>query len=330
MHIVRTAIVFGAIAVTATGCSDLLGVNDRSAPTSDIAAAFATVPVGYSHTQNSFGSGAEGTGAWFPGGGFMGMMGSGLGASWGAGFTGGFGSMIGGTMHPDMLGGSGLGRDFGRGRHGDPTLANANCTFSASTGRLDCASLSTSGYTLPAGMPWPAGFAIPSFTITRSVAYSTAAGAVQSAFDSVTTNRINTRISVIGTFTRRDSTTSALTHASDRTVTGVAPGNTQHVVNGTSSGREVTSGSVRATREVADTTLALVVPKNDPTKSYPIAGSVIRTMRIVRTVDGATTTSTRREVITYDGSATARMSVTVDGVTKSCTMPLPFGKPVCP
>jgi hypothetical protein len=44
---------------------------------------------------------------------------------------------------------------------------------------------------------------------------------------------------------------------------------------------------------------------------------------------GATTTSHRREVITYDGSATAKMVITQDGTTKTCTLPLPFGRPTC-
>ena len=47
------------------------------------------------------------------------------------------------------------------------------------------------------------------------------------------------------------------------------------------------------------------------------------------TVAGATTTKDRREVITYDGSATAKIVITQDGTTKTCSLPLPRGMPTC-
>jgi hypothetical protein len=48
------------------------------------------------------------------------------------------------------------------------------------------------------------------------------------------------------------------------------------------------------------------------------------------TYDGAAPATTqRREVITFDGSAIAKMVVTKDGVTRNCTIPLPHGRPTC-
>jgi hypothetical protein len=48
------------------------------------------------------------------------------------------------------------------------------------------------------------------------------------------------------------------------------------------------------------------------------------------TKDGsAPSTSSRSEVITYDGSATAKVVITHDGVTKNCTKPLPHGRLTC-
>jgi hypothetical protein len=44
---------------------------------------------------------------------------------------------------------------------------------------------------------------------------------------------------------------------------------------------------------------------------------------------GTTRSSSRREVITYDGSATAKLVITRDGTTKTCSLPLPHGRPVC-
>jgi hypothetical protein len=40
-------------------------------------------------------------------------------------------------------------------------------------------------------------------------------------------------------------------------------------------------------------------------------------------------TTSRREVITFDGSATAKVVITHDGVTKNCTKPLPHGHLTC-
>jgi hypothetical protein len=53
-------------------------------------------------------------------------------------------------------------------------------------------------------------------------------------------------------------------------------------------------------------------------------------MKVTVTRAGATSTATRREVVTYDGSATAKVEITKDGVTKSCTLPLPRGRLSCP
>jgi hypothetical protein len=53
-------------------------------------------------------------------------------------------------------------------------------------------------------------------------------------------------------------------------------------------------------------------------------------MTAVVTLSGKTpSTSSRREVITYDGSATAKVVITHDGVTKNCTKPLPHGELTC-
>jgi hypothetical protein len=66
------------------------------------------------------------------------------------------------------------------------------------------------------------------------------------------------------------------------------------------------------------------------TATYPIAGKVVRVMTITTTVDGATpVTRSRREEITYDGTAIAKVTITHDGTTKNCTMALPRGRPVC-
>jgi hypothetical protein len=40
-------------------------------------------------------------------------------------------------------------------------------------------------------------------------------------------------------------------------------------------------------------------------------------------------TSTREETVTFDGSTTAKVVITKDGITKNCTLPLPFGHLSC-
>jgi hypothetical protein len=47
------------------------------------------------------------------------------------------------------------------------------------------------------------------------------------------------------------------------------------------------------------------------------------------TSSGSTKSSTRREVITYDGSSTAKVVITKDGVTQTCTQALPHGRLSC-
>lgn len=118
--------------------------------------------------------------------------------------------------------------------------------------------------------------------------------------------------------------------------TGLAAGSTQRTVNGASAGREITegtssTGAFTSTRIMGDTTTGLVIPVVASGYPYPTAGTVIRAMSVtVSFASGSPVTSTRREVITYDGSATAKSSITTDGTSQACTLGLPRGRPVCP
>jgi hypothetical protein len=281
--------------------------------------------------------------------------------------------MMGGGLGDAFLGGIGFGH--GRGHEG-PFGGGLGCTgtFDAATGRVTCPET-----TLRNGL-----------VVSRSAAYTSAAGAVQQAFDSLTTNTVDVRSSVSGTiaFTNPDSlsgrdghhgprgdlaatdadvaahrgpgggprgrghglgfrllgdtsrilsATSTIASTSQRTTSGLASGSTQRTVSGTSRGTETTagvstSGSFTATRSAADTTTGLVIPVDSlGRRSYPTAGSVIRTMSITLAYEGVAPVSlSRREVVTYDGSATATVEITEDGTTRSCTRALPRGPLVCP
>ena len=266
------------IALGATAaCTDLMS-SGQAFQRPDLSAAYYTIPVAYSTTQSTYDASAEGTGAFMPH-----MDRGGMGHGPGPDMGGGMGPMIGNNLGDNFLGGKGLGRDMGHGRHGDPDInaSLTNCTFNAGSGRVECAADTRNG-----------------ITTLRSVGFTNAAGAAQSAFDSVTTNTINTIVTVSGTFVRRDSSVTTLSHNSNRTVTGLAAGSTRHTINATSAGTESSTGTNRdgaftANRVASDTISGLIVPVADTGKTYPIAGTVIRNMSVARTVAG--TTSTRSE-----------------------------------
>jgi hypothetical protein len=188
--------------------------------------------------------------------------------------------------------------------------------FASSTGVVTCGPVTQRGLTV---------------LVTASI--KKADGTAQAKIDSLT-NSVTAHSEVSGTVTHRDSATSAISHKSDRVVTGLAVGSTQRTVDGTSVGTETTTGTTdagafTAVRTVNDTTAGIIVPIANGRPTYPTAGRVSRNMGVAITIAGATTTHSRTEVVTYDGTATATVVITQDGTTKNCTMALPRGKLVC-
>jgi hypothetical protein len=271
---------------------------------------FATSTAGFSQTDNSYVVGADM---------FLGFMPLGWGVS-AASFNRGS-DLMGGGLGPDFDGG-GLFFDLGRSPFGGGPFApraSKDCTFSSSTGRVTCPAVTVGG-----------------LTINRSFAYTDASGKAESAPDS-NTNTVNTRVAVTGTIVTHDKKdTTTVNSASDRTVGGLLKTATKRTIDGKSGGTEVTTGTNRdsvkftTTRAQGDTTIGLIIPVQDHKASYPIAGSVTRSMKVTAKVTGQPdATSLRREVITYDGSATAKVVITHDGTTKNCTLPLPHGRLTC-
>lgn len=299
-------------------CSD----PNNSSLDESLIGAFTSVPTGFSTAPTTFTAGGDS--AWRPDGrGGRGPMGSPgpMGERGHKGPGGGHGGILGHFLMGGGLGnpffGGGFGPKMGHRPYGD-ALLSGTCPFDAASGRVVCEPVTHRG-----------------LTITRSAAYRDANGNVQSAFDSLTTNAINTRVSIAGTVTRRDSAVTTVQGSGDRTVSGLAPGSTQRTVNGTSSGTERTVGSndkgnYTAERVVGDTAQGIIIPVSTDTRAYPTAGTVIRSMRVTVTYQGEDpVTSSRREVITYDGSATAKIVITQDGQTRNCTLPLPHGRISC-
>lgn len=315
----------GIIAVAVTAFA--LACMDSTAPTSNDASlvlsqAFATLPAGFTFTSNSFASNDDAGDAFLPHmhSGFGGERGPGGGhgdrhgpPGLGLDSAGGHGLM--GGLGPDFFGGIGFGRGFGHGPFGGLTL-RGTCAFNSSTGRVECTDTHHG------------------LTIVSSASYKNAGGTVQQAPDSLT-DVVNITTSVTGTVTRRDSAVSTVNESSNRTITGLSVGSTQRTVNGAARGEESTTGKTdsgavfTATRLVGDTTTGLIIPVASGKPTYPTAGTVIRQMKATVTVGATTTTRDRREVITYDGSATATLVITNDGTTKTCKLPLPRGEPSC-
>lgn len=323
MQRARTLSFVVVLALLAGACRD--STSSRSTTSSAVSDAFLSIPAGYDVAVSSFAGGGANIGPWMPmhfgdnagpppGGGLMGDHMERMGPH--GVFNPG---LMGGGLGPDFLGGIG----FGRGLHAGPfhfefdDLAE-HCTFDSGTGRVTCPT-QTRG----------------NLTIDRSFVFLDVNGQAQPAPDG-STNSISVSIDASGTFVRRDSATSTVHNTSDRTVTGLADGSTERTVNGASRGDETTTGTsdqgnYTATRVAGDTTADVVVPLSNGHPTFPISGSVVRAMTVTITIEGQSpTTSSRREVVTYDGSNTATLVITQDGTTKNCTLPLPFGRPNCP
>jgi len=307
-HLLRTSVrTTASLAVLAatTGCTDDL-FGPRQGPwMAD--PGFSTTPAGFDLVSSSYAADPSGMPWGGPGRGRDGM-------------GPGMGMMMGGGMHEDFLGMEGPGRD-GRGRGPDfgPFRVRIDSSCTVGGGNVTCGPSTRGG-----------------LTVTTVYTLTGANGAAQTRLDS-TTNTVRTRSTVTGTATRgREGSVSAtVNNSSDRTVTGLAAGSAQRTVNGWSRGSENSRGTNRegkaftSVRTSADTTTGLVIPTGANGQTYPSAGRVVRAMTVVMTVDGTTTTKARREVITYDGSATAKVTITEDGTTRTCTMALPRGRPNC-
>jgi len=304
--------VAGALTVAGlAACTQDVNSPDAASLSAAMASAFSSAPAAFNEVSSSFAG--DGSVAFA---GERGGHGPGRGGPDGTDRGGGF---MGGGLGGAFFGGI----DSGRGHERGPFRSglDATCVFAASTGDVTCGSTTRNG-----------------LTVTRVYTFRNAAGTAQPRPDS-TTNTERSRITVSGTFTstRGDSVSTTVQHTSDRTVTGLAFNATLRTVNGTASGTERSSGinrdGVRFTsvRVSADTTQGLVIPIVAGGGGHPTAGTVRREMKVTVTPAGGTpTTTTRREVITYNGTATATVVKTVNGTVTTCTLPLPRGRMVCP
>lgn len=330
MRVLAASTILGAAA-----CTDLVSGSGESLVLDE---AFQTVPVGFSANSQSFDASADPGEPFRPGplepaaAYHGGDRSAGGGKNAGGGTAAGHkdhdrrdgfgrslrGLLMGGGLGPDFIGAIGFGRGKGRGPFGAFKLPD-RCTFDAASGRVTCPETTRHG-----------------LTVNVSYAFKDTAGNAQPKFDTVTTNSVNVRTSVQGTKTRKDGrVTSTVSHASDRTIAGLAKGSNRRTVNGTSSAQETVNGtrdSVKftAVRVAGDTTNNVVIPIVDGKPTIPSSGTIIRSMTATITPEGGTAkTRSRREVVAFDGTNVIKVTITQNGVTKNCTVTLPAKKLVC-
>jgi hypothetical protein len=309
-----TAVVLAACSDATTGTNNSGANNSTNLMPSSMATVYASTPIGFDELSTSFNStGTEG--AFLPDFDSHGKGNSGPGnhdhdkddhGHGGPGFGLGF---MGGGLGGFLLGDGLVNDHFFRFRRG-------RCGFQADVG-IVCADTTRNGKVVS----------------SKTIKYTTADGTLQQSIDS-TTDGVELTASVKGSNTRRDSSTSSVDASSHQTVTGLTGAN--RTVNGQSKGTEVSTGNslfgpFTATRVAADTITGVVIPKRTAmtTKVFPTAGTISRTMSATVNIQGATLTTTRKETITYDGSATAKVVIEKDGVTQNCTLPLPHGSLTC-
>jgi len=301
---------FGFLLVVGAGVLSGACSDSTTTPVSSAlaASALATAPISFDQINTSFVGNSETNAGFVPGG--AQFEGEDSEHHSGPGWT----NLMGGGIADVFRGRILFGLGFGRGPFGD-LRAGSTCAFSSTDNRVTCAAVTRRG-----------------LTIDRSFSYLDASGAVQQAFDTATTNTVNAQTTVSGTRIHHDNDTSTVKSKSDITVAGLASGSTQRTVNGTASGTESTVGTnddgvhFTATRVAGDTISGVIIPLQNGRPTYPTAGSIVRSMQATVALDGQTpTTSSRREVITFDGSSTAQITVTQDGVTKTGTLSLVGG-----
>lgn len=336
-----TRLLITTIILGAAGCADVSSTTPSNLTLSALGAALATVPVGYGDLSSSFvgvsAASLTSAGLW---------VGGGREASFD------HGGFMGGGLGDAFVGGIAFG---GRGGHRGPFGGGLPCTgaFDSASGRVICADETRGGVTIKRSARYTdaAGAVQQSFDslttntvnlqlqVAGTISFDRAADSIEADGHRGGEHHWGRGRGPGGRLLGDTSTiltaTTAINSSSDRTVSGLAQNSTQRTVNGASAGTETTTGtssrgSFTATRAVGDTTIGVVVPVVSDTKTYPTAGTVIRQIEATLKYAGENAvTFLRREVVTYDGSATAKVVITENGTTKSCTRPLPRGPLSC-
>jgi len=222
-------------------------------------------------------------------------------------YAGASATAVGGSFSQNTAAGtSGISASLNVPTHAAATWISSACTYNSTTQYFDCP---------PVTRLW--------HTFTVSYGLFDASNVNQSAYDNVTTASINFIIADTGavlwtqfgnTFAdtsgrHRDATVSNLQGSPD----------TVHIWNGhgTSAIHSVRSGQItkRFVFTSNDTTTDLRFRLPRDINPYPLSGTIVRSYTITRTreaSDTTTRTTTRRVVVTFDGTANASMLVGTD------------------
>jgi hypothetical protein len=181
------------------------------------------------------------------------------------------------------------------------------CVYTASAGRVVCPDISVGG-----------------LVFTRSWAFYDAAGNPQPRRDTSTV-RINTRTSVRGTVVR-DSLTVTVDRQGEMTQDGVQRSSLRRTMNGAENGtmtivHRTARGTFRSVASHADSTINLVVPQNDTTvPRWPVSGTIVHVNSGTKThvESGESRSYSRREVQVFNGTSRVQVTITVNGVTRTC------------
>ncbi len=180
------------------------------------------------------------------------------------------------------------------------------CVFDAGTGRFACPPVTKNG-----------------LTFATSYALRDAAGVTQSKFDKVTTASINFIVSGTGaaSYSNNGNTFADTTSRKhNRTVSGLAGDpDTVHTWNGagTTTIHSVRSGQISRIYELTSTDTTTNVRFKQPRdiNPYPLSGTTVRNYTVIRTREASDTTrktTTRRVVVTFNGTANVPMTVGAD------------------
>ncbi len=164
------------------------------------------------------------------------------------------------------------------------------------------------------------------FTITRAYRYW-AGGSIAVRYAEASTDSVNHRWAQTGVRAATDTSNGGTTRSvsvnrTDTSTMKVVRGTTpQHVWNGTGTRTDTsTAGDRNGTRRyvltAVDTAQAVTYALPRSSNAWPISGTITHDVRAVWTsAKGATTTTTRHAVVTFNGTSTA--SVQVGGITCS-------------
>ena len=153
-------------------------------------------------------------------------------------------------------------------------------------------------------------------TVTQDYTLLTSANTPQSSFDAATTNAVRQHIAIAGTAV---SGGESIDVAVDQTFTLSGLLSDTHVLDGVQTAN-LSSPGFNLTEQVTTTVSSLVLPQRGSSNRYPRSGTIAMTLLDSDTAGGAS--STLSFVITFNGSSTAAVDVTTDGVVQHCTVNL--------